>query len=206
MKKKFLSLMMAAAVVATTSVSAFANTQTIDSSDNVDGSAQVKVEGKVANDSGALPAGNYNVTIPSKVAFSVDNHGVFTGVELPITNNGNDDISVKVSDFVDTDGDAGIKLNRENDLSNSSNNANKPRSEINLTLQGNRKKVYLGNGEVKDGLGDSATDLKNVEMAEVGVGVTEKLKLSGEAGKQNLGTNVSGITNSFTLTFKISKK
>ena len=186
--------------------SSFRNSQTITESKDVERNVDVKVEGRIADDQGTLPSGNYNITIPSKVAFSVDNHGVFTGVELPITNNGNDDISVKVSDFVDTDGDAGIKLNRENDLSNSSNNANKPRSEINLTLQGNRKKVYLGNGEVKDGLGDSATDLKNVEMAEVGVGVTEKLKLSGEAGKQNLGTNVSGITNSFTLTFKISKK
>ena len=207
MKKKFLSLMMAAAVVATTSVSAFASTQTISGSNDAERSAEVKVEGKVADDAGTLPsAGTFNVTIPSKVAFSVDDSGVFTGVELPIVNNGDDAISVKVANFVDTDGEQGIKLNRTDDLSDSTVNVNKKRSEINLTLQGNRKKVYLGDGEVKDKLGSAAADLSNVEMAEVAVGATEKLQLEGYAGKGTLGNNVAAITNNFTLTFKISKK
>ena len=208
MKKKFLSLMMAAAVVATTSVSAFASTQTIKSSNDVERSAEVKVEGKVADDSGTLPSsGTFNVTIPSKVAFSVDKYGVFTGVELPIENNGDHAISVKVANFTDLDGDLGIKLNRTDDLSDSNVNANIKRNEINLTLEGNRKKVYLGDGEVKDKLGnDSATNLSDTEMAEVAIGATEKLQLEGYAGKQGLGANASAITNNFTLTFKISKK
>lgn len=207
MKKKFLSLMMAAAVVATTSVSAFASTQTINSSNDVERSAEVKVEGKVADDSGALPSsGTFNVTIPSKVAFSIDRNGVFTGVELPIVNNGDHAISVKVANFVDTDGEEGIKLNHTEDLRDSTLNVNKNRSEINLTLQGNRKKVYLGDGKVRDKLGSTAADLSNVEMAEVAIGATEKLQLEGYAGKHKLGDNVSAITNNFTLTFKISKK
>ena len=213
MKKKFLSLMMAAAVVATTSVSAFASTQNITGpTQNITGpvsaekQAEVTVEGKVADDGGNLPVGVYNVTIPSKVAFSVDNLGKFTGVELPIVNNGDGAISVKVANFADTDGELGIKLNRTDDLSKSTVNADKKRNEINLTLQGNRKKVYLGDGEVKDKLGDSAVDLSNVEMAEVAVGATEKLQLEGYAGKGTLGNDVSAITNNFILTFKISKK
>ena len=49
MKKKFLSLMMAAAVVATTSVSAFAaDTKLIDSADDQAAQSDVKITGKIA--------------------------------------------------------------------------------------------------------------------------------------------------------------
>lgn len=208
MKKKFLSLMMAAAVVATTSVSAFASTQT--STQNITGpvnaekEAQVTVEGKVADNEGHLPTGVYNVTIPSKVAFSVDEHGKFTGVELPIENNGDDAIKIKVSKFVDTDGDdTGIKLNTTEDLSDKVVRANKGRNEINLTLQGNLKKVFLGHNKVLDRIGGSSV---TEEIADVDAKGTRNLQLSGYAGGANLGQGVSAITNEFTLTFEISKK
>ena len=207
MKKKFLSLMMAAAVVATTSVSAFASTQNITGSVADEKKAQVTVEGKIADDTGSLPVGVYNVTIPSKVVFSVDDHGTFTGVELPIVNNGDDAINIKVADFVDTDGnDTGIKLNTSDDLGVSANKTGKKRSEINLSLQGNVKKVFLGNGEVIDKLGTGSKSLKNEVMAEVAPNETYKLQLSGNAGQDILGAGVSAITNKFALTFKISKK
>jgi len=205
MKKKFLSLMMAAAVVATTSVSAFASTQNITGPVSADKEAKVKVEGKVADDGGKLPVGTYNVTIPSKVVFSVGLNGTFNGVDLPIENNGDDAISVKVADFVDTDGDdRGIKLNLTEDLSTQSAKEAKQRNEINLTLQGDVKKVFLGNGRVLDGIGGN--DVKNQEMALVKPQETQTLKLSGHSGSRELGTGVSAITNDFTLTFKISKK
>ena len=204
MKKKFLSLMMAAAVVATTSVSAFASTQNITGPVNVEKEAHVTVEGKVADNEGNLPAGVYNVTIPSKGAFSVDEHGKFTGVELPIENNGDDAIKIKVSNFVDTDGDnTGIKLNTTEDLSVKDVKSGKPRNEINLTLQGNLKKVFLGNNKVLDGIGGSPV---TEEMADVDAKGTRNLTLSGNAGGANLGQGVSAITNEFTLTFEISKK
>lgn len=207
MKKKFLSLMMAAAVVATTSVSAFASTQNITGPDNVEKEAHVTVEGKVSDNDGHLPVGVYNVTIPSKVAFSVDQHGKFTGVKLPIVNNGYDAINITVADFVDTDGDdTGIKLNTTDDLSVKNVKSGKPRNEINLTLQGNKKMVFLGNGEVVDKLGTGSTSLKNEVMAEVAPNETYNLTLSGNAGEGKLGEHVSAITNEFTLTFKINKK
>jgi len=206
MKKKFLSLMMAAAVVATTSVSAFANTQNITGPDNAPKEAQVTVEGKVADDGGQLPVGVYSVTIPSKVAFSVGQGGEFTGVELPIVNNGNDAIKIKVANFADTDGDdTGIKLNTTDDLSIPTNKSSKKRSEINLALQGNVKKVFLGNGQVRDKLGSNSNDLSDEVMAKLEAKEKRTLELSGNAGTGILGDGVPGITNEFTLTFKISK-
>ena len=205
MKKKFLSLMMAAAVVATTSVSAFASTQNITGPVNAEKEAQVKVEGKVVDNEGNLPVGTYNVSIPSKVVFSVGQGGTFNGVDLPIVNNGDDAISIKVANFVDTDGDdRGIKLNTENDLSVQSVKTTKQRNEINLTLQGNVKKVFLGNESVLDGI--NGNNAKTQEMAWVNPQKTETLKLSGHAGSANLGEGTAAITNDFTLTFKISKK
>ena len=211
MKKKFLSLMMAAAVVATTSVSAFASTQNItEPTQNITGpvdapkDAEVTVEGKIADDKGTLPVGTYDVTIPSKVVFSVERDGTFNGVDLPIVNNGDDTISVKVADFVDPDGDRGIKLNVTEDLSVPSVKSTKQRNEINLTLQGDVKQVFLGNGLVKDAI--SGGDAKTQEMATVKPKQTQTLKLSGHAGSTRLGEGVAAITNDFTLTFKISKK
>ena len=204
MKKKFLSLMMAAAVVATTSVSAFASTQNITGPVNAEKDAHVKVEGRVANDDGQLPVGTYDVTIPSKVVFSVDGNGTFNGVDLPIFNNGDDAISVKVANFVDPDGDRGIKLNVTEDLSLPNVKSNKQRNEINLTLQGDVKQVFLGNGLVKDGV--NGKDANTQEIATVKPKETQTLKLSGHAGSTRLGEGVAAITNNFTLTFKISKK
>lgn len=206
MKKKFLSLMMAAAVVATTSVSAFANTKNITGPDNAPKEAQVTVEGKVADDGGNLPVGVYNVTIPSKVAFSVGQGGEFTGVELPIENNGNDAIKIRVANFADTDGDAGIKLNLTEDISVSPNKGNIKRSEINLALQGNVKKVFLGDGQVRDKLGSDSNDFKNEVMAKIEAKERRTLELSGNAGTAKIGDGAPAITNEFTLTFKISKE
>ena len=187
--------------------SSFRNSQTMTESSDVERSVEVKVEGRIADDQGTLPTGNYNITIPSKVAFSVDQDGTFNGVELPIVNNGDDAINIKVANFIDTDGDeTGIKLNLTDDLSVKSIKATKQRNEINLTLQGNVKKVFLGNGQVKDKLGSNSNDLKNEVISEIAAKETRVLQLSGHAGTVELGKGVSAISNNFTLTFKISKK
>ena len=187
--------------------SSFRNSQTITESKDVERNVEVKVEGRIADDQGTLPTGNYNITIPSKVVFSVDQAGTFNGVELPIVNNGDDAINIKVANFIDTDGDeTGIKLNLTDDLSVKSIKATKQRNEINLTLQGNVKKVFLGNGQVKDKLGSNSNDLKNEVISEIAAKETRVLQLSGHAGTVELGRGVSAISNNFTLTFKISKK
>lgn len=187
--------------------SSFRNSQTITESKDVERNVEVKVEGRIADDQGTLPTGNYNITIPSKVVFSVDRAGTFNGVELPIVNNGDDAINIKVANFIDTDGDeTGIKLNLTDDLSVKSIKATKQRNEINLTLQGNVKKVFLGNGQVKDKLGSNSNDLKNEVISEIAAKETRVLQLSGHAGTVELGRGVSAISNNFTLTFKISKK
>ena len=70
MKKKFLSLMMAAAMVATTSISAFAadnvdnsvitpNAANVITQDDQDGSAQVQIKGNIQDDKGNNAAATF---------------------------------------------------------------------------------------------------------------------------------------------------
>ena len=68
MKKKFLSLMMAAAMVATTSVSAFAKDYkwTEDTEQNAD----VTITGNVADDGGHFVPGTLSVSIPTTTTYT----------------------------------------------------------------------------------------------------------------------------------------
>lgn len=73
MKKKFLSLMMAAAVVATTSVSAFADAQdvtVIRDPETKTGKAEITITGDVTGEGGQTVPGTLNVTVPTTASFA----------------------------------------------------------------------------------------------------------------------------------------
>ncbi|WP_302637442.1 hypothetical protein, partial [Clostridium sp. CAG:221] len=105
MKKKFLSLMMAAAVVATTSVSAFAAEVKTDG-DSVD----VKITGAVNGPGDTAPEGTISVTIPTTLAFTVNNKGEVKGTSLDVKNNGTADVEIYAYQFVDGNGATGIEV------------------------------------------------------------------------------------------------
>ena len=69
MKKKFLSLMMAAAVVATTSVSAFAANVT--GSDASEAQTDVTITGNVQDNQGNDAVGTFKVTVPTSLPASL---------------------------------------------------------------------------------------------------------------------------------------
>ena len=119
MKKKFLSLMMAAAVVATTSVSAFASTtQTIQDSEEVGGQAQIKVTGDVEDINGHTKPGTLNVTVPTAANFTVNKNKKFVGTEIKVQNNGTQDIDVFAYEFKDPTQSSGIIVKKKSDIQN----------------------------------------------------------------------------------------
>ena len=216
MKKKFLSLMMAAAVVATTSVSAFATTNpNVTNSDDVDGTANVKIVGEVENDLGGKPAGRFEVTVPTTASFTVDKNGNFiTSNKITIKNGGVQKIDVYANKFVDAtkaDGE-GITVVEANGLKL------KNRKYVALNLQGDEGTVYLKTEDTTDGtknglytdnnLGEKA-DGEDLKLATIASGETGDLTLQGEAG--GLDKTASGgavenaVSNNFTLTLKIKK-
>ena len=220
MKKKFLSLMMAAAVVATTSVSAFAavenNVQVttpespnIKGLDNEDRIHNVDIIGHVQNQAGEMPTANFKVTVPTAANFTVTNGGRVVGPRLEVKNEGPQGIEVYATDFYkETKGS--LKVVAENELSN------KPRSTVSLKLTVNGKdKVHLAADETRSGV--FKTKELNDEVAEnegklltlaAGTGAngeqTESIQIEGSAGTG--GEPVQhAVKDTFKLVLKIKK-
>lgn len=206
MKKKLLSLVLAGAMVASTSVSAFADVTTnIMGPDNTDGQADVKITGTVLNDKGDQPTGTFNVTIPTSASFTVKQDKSVISVPITITNNGAQNIDVYADKFIDVTKNSGITVIKETSLGESD------RTKVSLTLQGRDGLVHLkseednntNNGIYKDDdLEDPATTDDDSRLTTIAKGTSQQLTLQGNAGVQNPANSTS---DNFTLRLKIKK-
>lgn len=208
MKKKLLSLVLAGAMVASTSVSAFA--KTITDSDNTTPTTDVKITGQVLDKNGQVAASTFNVTIPTAASFIVDTQGNVSTAKINIQNNGTQNIDVYADKFVDTSVGTGINVGDENGL------ASNDRTYVSLSLAGNSKTLYLKSERESDrtdkhvglykgaDLTDKATDEGDLKLAHIKSNGEYELTLSGKAGKGS--TQIEApINNDFTLTLKIKK-
>lgn len=212
MKKKFLSLMMAAAVVATTSVSAFAQDRVIEGADTTEQKTEIDITGQVLGDNGEVPVGTFNVTIPTTAAFTVDEHAHLESATIKISNRGTQNIDVYAESFVDLTKESGKGITAVDEEQLKS----KDRTFVNLKLYGRRGSVYLKTEEVsgKKGLYKESSlshEAENDELrlATITTGQEGVLTLEGKAGveQSQLGNDVrrSGVQDKFTLTLKIKK-
>ena len=201
MKKKFLSLMMVAAVVATTSVSAFAAEVKKDV-----GSVDVTITGSVNGPGDTAPEGTISVTIPTALAFTVNNNGDVGGMSLNIKNDGTEDVEIYACEFSDGNGQKGIEVvkdiqTRESEKTN----------KVALKLEGNAGAVRFASD------GNKIYDAKNLTQEvrkEVGVKIatldklggqnTGTIDLTGTAGKDK--TDVAAVREQFTVKLKVKKK
>lgn len=221
MKKKFLSLMMAAAVVATTSVSAFAagNEVTMPDKENVttrddqDAQQNVTITGNVTDENGNMPSTSFKVTVPTAANFTVTQNG-FVGPTLEVKNKGSQEIEVYAQSFRRIGGGTGkintVKAKEIKD--DSKENPKLTRADVALNLEGqSNQKAYLkvSNGETgvytEDTLTNSAGD-NGVKLLSLGAGndVEQKgsITLNGSSGTKKVNT---AITDKFQLTLKIKK-
>lgn len=202
MKKKFLSLMMAAAVVATTSVSAFAASEKTVTNDGE--SVEVEINGVVNNSSNQPPAGTLSVTVPTALSFTVNSNGGFTGSDITVTNTGTQAIEVYAYQFIDSTPGKGIIVKQDLDSS-------AKRNEVTLSLQGNEAVANFDSnaGDNKGIYGTATINGDGMKISTVGTGSqnTNTLHLNGKAGKIELVGNeaTEGISEKFTLRLKIKK-
>ena len=201
MKKKFLSLMMAATVVATTSVSAFAAEVKNDG-----GTVDVTVTGSVNDEHDQAPEGTISVTIPTTLAFTVNNEGEVAGTSLDVENNGTQRVDIYAYQFVDGDGTTGIDVVRPIE---EGNRATTKTSKVSLSLAGNAgtagfvsegNKVYDAKRPTEDASGDG---VKIATLGKVGEQNTVKINLTGIAGKDKNGA--VGVSEQFTVRLKVKK-
>lgn len=205
MKKKLLSLFLAGAMVATTSVSAFADVTNIVDPDNTDGQADVTITGIVLNDNGDQPTGTFNVTIPTSASFTVRKDKSVISVPITITNNGAQNIDVYADKFIDVTKNSGITVVQATDLQGHD------RTNVSLSLKGKSGLVHLkseednnsNNGIYKDSeLQTKANTDNDSRLTTIAKGTSEQLTLQGNAGDQN---PTNSASDNFTLRLKIKK-
>lgn len=168
----------------------------------------IPTNGKMNKDAGKTPQKRVSVTVPTKASFTVKNDGTFIGTALKITNNGEVPVDISVAEFIDSNGDSGIKLITDEDVKENTSRSTYKRNEINLWLENiaENKKICLGNrklySELNQEIGENEAEKKNI--ARVLGESTSTINISGKAGVNSLDRDVP-IQNRFTLILKIKK-
>ena len=204
MKKKLLSLVLAGAMVASTSVSAFADGKEYNVPSKGETESQVTITGNIANKSDEVLPGTISVTVPTATNFTVDKTGKLTGSAITITNNGDEAVSVIAQKFIDTTENNKITVIKASDIS-----ATTERTKVSLTLGGSLNSVALksesgsGNGIYKldgDTPAEQDTVLGNVTASQ-----PLTLSLEGKAGTN--GTPLEeAVSDTFTLILKLKRE
>lgn len=163
----------------------------------------IPTKGKMNKEAGDTPKKVINVTVPTNAVFTVRNDSTFIGSAIKITNNGDNPVDISVANFIDVDGDYGIKLITDTQVDDT-----KKRNEVNLFLENiaENKKICLGNRKLYSELGEEnlISEEENKKIAKVLAGNTSTINISGKAGANSLDRDVP-ISNRFTLILKIKK-
>lgn len=234
MKKKLLSLVLAGAMVATTSVSAFAEgvadtdtaaTDTAASSvyqatggtsyDVTHGEkeAEIGIEGNIANSNNHVKPSTINVTVPTLAKFTVNSSGNLIGSNINITSQGDTKVQVIAERFIDKSGTDDINavdldtLNDENQKEPGSSDSI-DRKMVYLKLTGKQKVVSL---QSKNGNGICELNTKTAIVKETDrvLGTVEngkdlQLKLEGSAVVKG-DPLTEAVSDEFTLVLKLKK-
>ena len=204
--------MMAAAVVATTSVSAFAQDKLIDNADNTSPTTEVQITGSVANQNGTMPDSTFKVTVPTTATFSVDKNGGFKAPTLTVKNEGTQNVEVYAYSFKDNTNDGSINILSPEEFDAKVTSTTAKRSDVKIALRGNLgEKVYLsstkGNG-VNDQENFGGVDSQGngfrvlqLEACTDGVAKSGTISIDGTAGTGS----TEGVSDTFVLTLKIKK-
>lgn len=204
MKKKFLSLMMAAAVVATTSVSAFADEYQLTTAEE-EQKVEIGIEGKVENGEGKVLPSTVTVTVPTSLNFTVKKNGTIVSPKIEITNSGNEPVSVIATDFIDTTGkNVGINVTKD---------APTNRNEVNLRLVGGEQDITLTSeangtgqpaGKMYTSDDQAITSDEGILLKNIKAGDSLKLNIDGKGTEAREGD--AGINDTFKLKLKFKKK
>ena len=211
MKKKLLSLVLAGAMVASTSVSAFASsTNVVGGSDETTPTTNVEITGQVLNSQGEAPAGTFKVTVPTTASFTVNSDGKLVAPSnITIQNGGEQSVDIHAESFTDTNQSGGITVVEENEELK-----NKNKTNVSLSIGGNGGVVFLGSnkGTNQKGL-YSAADFSAQDgdflLSTIPAHGEDNLRLTGKAGS-NTGSlpeevRDKGVSDRFTLVLKIKK-
>lgn len=211
MKKKLLSLVLAGAMVASTSVSAFASTDKTVPVGSGEIDHQVTVTGNVTDDNNTVVQGTISVTIPTAVSFRVDKQGNVDSANINITSDSDKAVEVIAYKFIDPSTDTNITVVPENEIaSKQSTDSNR---YVSLSIKGGSQDVALKStdGSKTGILKNNGTEYELNEKPVIGT-VTKSnalnLRIEGKAANSSSGSYAppaSPIREDFQLILKIQK-
>lgn len=212
MKKKLLSLVLAGAMVASTSVSAFAAEGGKEY--NVLGDKEVEtpitVTGNVENNKGQIVAGTINVTVPTAAAFTIDQNGKFTSAPIEITSDSTEKVKVTAYSFTDSSASENITIVSEDQLSTAQSRLN---NEVfmSLKLTGDDNTVYFKSQKTNSGIYKvDGTEYGANEEALLGVvtqGTPLRLTLDGKVkNADSYNAPANAVKDQFKLVLKIKQE
>lgn len=214
MKKKLLSLVLAGAMVASTSVSAFATTTTHEVGENKEAEHQVTVTGNIANSTDNILPGTISVTIPTAVSFTINNKGKIDSGNINITSNSEDKVDVIAYQFIDPTKDSKITVVPAKTLGNETDSSSDTNRHISLSITGGTKEVGLKStdGTTSGILKDDGTEYLLTDKPVLGTvnqSTPLNLKISGTAANNNTSQSyeapTSAVREEFKLILKIQK-
>lgn len=170
---------------------------------------QIYITGNIADENGIIKPGVVQVTVPTKALFTVDKDGNFVGSYINIKNLGYEAVDIYAYKFTDATGEKHINVKDENSISVNSRETS--RNNVSLKLSGKRATAYFKTEELSSKNSGVYKNLQLTDMPNEGVKIstvdansTDKLTLSGKAGKKTSNSDTA-ISDTFTLILKIKK-
>lgn len=201
MKKKLLSLVLAGAMVASTSVSAFADDASHEIQSTTEKNVQIPIEGNIAANDGSVLPSTVTVTVPTSANFTVDKEGNLNSATMSIKNSGDTPVSVIASEFVDTNGTRGINIVKEDQLGNTRNN-------VALKIVGGKEDIILtsdNNGKMYKSDGSTViTPEMDFVIGNVTKDIPLNLTLTGK-GVKSTNPSDKAVQDNFKLVLKIKQ-
>lgn len=214
MKKKLLSLVLAGAMVASTSVSAFAD-DTVSNKvyEAKEGTAyeftdekdtDITIEGNIANSANKVNPSTISVTVPTAAKFTVNSEGKLIGSNIYITSQSQTPVEVIAYDFIDPNLTNKINAVSLSDLElENGKSSGGDRNKVYLTLTGKGGAVSLQSENKVCGLNDT-NNTKDTVLGRVENGQSLKLSLEGQ-GVTSGTPLASPVSDNFTLVLKLRK-
>lgn len=212
MKKKLLSLVLAGAMVASTSVSAFADTDKTVKVGSGETDHKVTVTGNVTDGQNTIVPGTISVTIPTAVSFKVNSKGEIDSANIDITSDSEESVDVIAYKFIDPSTDSKITVVPESKLEEKKEQNTNDNRFISLSIKGGDKNVELksADGTTTGIMKTAETEYPEDEKPVIGTvtqGNSLRLRIEGKVAKPSSGYTApaSPIKDDFQLILKIKK-
>lgn len=169
---------------------------------------EISITGNIANYKGETLPGVIQVVVPTSTSFRVDKDGNFTAPSINIQNNGEESIDIYVYKFIDPNGQNGINIKKEKDITASENTT--PRNNLSLSISGNTTAYFKSENSSENESGVySDIDLTQevtdgINILKVYPNSNNTLTLKGKAGKKTSDSDTA-IRDTFKLILKIKR-